>query len=1339
MSAFLLKGKNDAKWLSLVVAASGYYFFGPSGAVPLALASKCFGPVLVDFLDGLKDAGLSEMFASLLRDLSKDKIKATLPLLSRPPKDMNHHLRRAFVLSAARSLKSQQDVLAQNLGNNANQNATKAVILACFKRLTDIADSTDVAALDNVFPERTQDLDIARLVDQFETADESSTVENASFWGEFYKLTIEQTVISHIERCSSWARGGHALGEKIVKMWPNHVPFAFADELKQASPEAKKAWIGYQRLLLTNTRSLIQQVANRQEAAGAKIDEVFAQLVENNTLITDYANTVTARMAGVETGIELLCSSFAALNSTQTNFQKRVLDAINDQGLLSIGRVVHCDMFVPSEDECEKKKYAGILTGQQVLPVHLAYGMVAERPKRFAFLWKAFESWMANANGSQQKIPVFWICGRSGEGKSVFRWQLLRELVRRQPAKPVFNLFGGGKLAQFLEIVQCTSLPLDNGSSWLVTVDDLFDVMDRDDWVSRITAVSGVGIPPVCIVTCGPTDQLHEFEAALVGQVEVTTFEVFPVAKDEFSLFSSFVSERLERPVAVNFGTSAGIGNSALLVLAMFEADQGSTLAEFGKRFRHRMELAGVLDVVEPVIALNALYLYAPEELARTHAERDIMRQLCAEDQLHFEYVEGGGYRLLHPHLAGLLLQAWALQAKGLPGLGKYWARLLTSTLEIIHHKDNHIGRLVSLFRAIENMLHVKAEQKAEFVIELYRNHCSLHNDAPSVATLANWVKLARNNPTYKLAPCPFDLMVSWLMQDAVPDNVSAWAWAILYAEADKRYPSQAKAIKDSILNYFRMHAGILDIPPALSWLLGRRQSEPFLSGYAREWAMCNDTHPRLVTVLHTLITGQKDVSPYLDITRRWLGRNAKHPQAIRLMCALLVRTRGLEQDVSMALKWLSEDKHQQVAVLLCTLVARANFGHNEWGVVRDWVLNHLEFPQTGMVLGAMVAKSGLDEKDWAIAQDWARRNIEYPQSYTLIAAMLASKNCTREDVETALIICHTRADQPHICGLLTAITACRCAIGGDYGHIRDWIGAHMDNQNIYQVLEALVAGKHATVDDFNLAEKWLRDHVKHDHAANLMRTLLARSGDRPEFVDFACERLEVLPRKKRNNVLAVIILRTHASEKYIDLLLDAAERCEDDGEFNFLMLALGKAALRNLNNVGKWIRATHMPEHHSSVDERKWSVRRTRVARALARAITQTAKRAPDHDQDLEPLNEWPADDVAIVFFWLIEQGCLSTKIDSLLAAWLDQQYRGHCYNLVLVKLRSKSQSLKRLLDAKLLSARIVEDCGIRTGSSKQQMNGARLGVTSSGVIGMHRPSGWASRTRNTTERKST
>jgi hypothetical protein len=359
---------------------------------------------------------------------------------------------------------------------------------------------------------------------------------------------------------------------------------------------------------------------------------------------------------------------------------------------------------------------ADILTGEIPTPYHVRRGYFRERPEIWTALLGAFTSWLETCErsaGKGAKIPVFWIGGRSGDGKSVLLLQLLAHCVRTS-MRPVFYLGDRMRLPDAVNHAQRQN-PL--APLLLVASDDLYDLPDRATWEYRLTQACQLGAPRIAIVTAGPTDQMELFLARLRPVIRVAEFRVPALDQVEARAFVDWFAARRGTP------TRWSPNDNVLLVLLMFQLGHGEGFTDFALRFRRRLENAGIFEAMRTTVALNALYLDAPEELLRTDDQRAALERMCDEDQLHFRQGDdatGGRVRIAHAHIAWQLFLAWRDPPFTDKALVTYWSRALVEALATITARQDATA-VYALLVAVASTDRLDVNQRTAILIAIHR------------------------------------------------------------------------------------------------------------------------------------------------------------------------------------------------------------------------------------------------------------------------------------------------------------------------------------------------------------------------------------------------------------------------------------------------------------------------------------------------------------------------------------------------------------------------------------------------------------------------------------------
>src|SRR6185437_8996424 len=175
----------------------------------------------------------------------------------------------------------------------------------------------------------------------------------------------------------------------------------------------------------------------------------------------------------------------------------------------------------------------GVLTGQQPTLEHLRHGFFAPRPAVTERLRSLFLSWLEDRDPPEgtAAIPVFWIGGRSGSGKSIALIQLLTEL-RGGGWNPMLWLGERSRLLPDAARWLRDSFDLD--APPLIGLDDPYaPAFSRNEsWDSFLSELHddaqgpGAGSQLPILVCCGPTEQAEMLQRDFEDSLEVKVVEL---------------------------------------------------------------------------------------------------------------------------------------------------------------------------------------------------------------------------------------------------------------------------------------------------------------------------------------------------------------------------------------------------------------------------------------------------------------------------------------------------------------------------------------------------------------------------------------------------------------------------------------------------------------------------------------------------------------------------------------------------------------------------------------------------------------------------------------------
>ncbi|MCY2963715.1 MAG: ATP-binding protein, partial [Planctomycetota bacterium] len=271
--------------------------------------------------------------------------------------------------------------------------------------------------------------------------------------------------------------------------------------------------------------------------------------------------------------------------------------------------------------------------------------------------------------GNVTGLPVLWISGPSGSGKSVLLLQVLESLVKSglsavwleddaQRVVPLLHAFCAERDAN------STDLPE------FIFIDDLYSPQNQQR-IELPELDNIVGTQPFyrwpIVVTCGPPefhDRLERESSRSTLHLErwsLPLVEIQPSAAGdpaEADLFTAWFQQRTGKQPRRGSAFSERLG---LMISMAFELrfEDPNAIKDFAGRFRERLKADELDQKLVVPLALNRLYLPAPAEWL---TEQDRERFDAINQEKDFSILDLGGdgefLRLTHPHISNAIYRA---------------------------------------------------------------------------------------------------------------------------------------------------------------------------------------------------------------------------------------------------------------------------------------------------------------------------------------------------------------------------------------------------------------------------------------------------------------------------------------------------------------------------------------------------------------------------------------------------------------------------------------------------------------------------------------------------------
>lgn len=578
--------------------------------------------------------------------------------------------------------------------------------------------------------------------------------------------------------------------------------------------------------------------------------------------------------------------------------------------------------------------HGDVIVGAVPKPVHVRRRCFRERGQVRDRLDREFDAWLSDlldAQDDRMKVPVFWVGGRSGCGKSVAFLQLVGRIVG-DPARPSIVRFAD-RVALAEAVAERTEGPLH-----LLAVDDAYQPGSRDAFDQALLDAVRDAAPPVAILTCGPDEQLAQFRRRLRDIVAVHDVGVPDLDDDEITEFVDWFRTRTGLDADVH---RPRLGRSPMLVQLIFELAGRQDLGTFAQRFRERLEGLGAFSIARRILALNALYMHFPERWIDPRAGARL-RPLMAEH--HLEYSpDREGVRMAHAHLAWCLYAEWAAAetSEDPVDIGTIWAEDLSlimermldeGRIELAHelllalrvstHASVNLGRFLPADGATVTQVLWSGRRENDLLVHL--------------ALMHRWIELERGFRA-QLAPSPRLLAEQALASDELRLHLSSTALVQLHDNEEGRHawwrPLALKWVEEtgrgpgSGLILERCAAGVLDASPSLeaavAWFrahpdelesakLAKRLARnskrlPDLRDEVFAWVREKPLSAQRLDALPKLIKTHESDPDFIRTVETWVAGQADNPHLHLVLAPLLDRVADPGSMITLAVLWLED------------------------------------------------------------------------------------------------------------------------------------------------------------------------------------------------------------------------------------------------------------------------------------------------------------------------------------------------------------------------------------------------------------------------------------------------
>jgi len=388
------------------------------------------------------------------------------------------------------------------------------------------------------------------------------------------------------------------------------------------------------------------------------------------------------------------------------------------------GRLLMAEMF-----ERHPRGSESLFFGARPRLVDLAAGKFLDRTQVLRPLAAAAGQWLAGLDQSFEdddlRLPLLWLEGRPGDGKSVLSLQLLEQLIAKDTRlASVTELANAEELSTWLS----SAAHLDaNNQAEIGFIDDLAAHVDGDQLETIIDNAFYRGSPYVGLISCGTNEAASTFAAR--RRLALSRAKISSPTPAEFDALQNWAEARLQRQL---------ISTSHL----------GASVTEFmvGLTGRPSDAHVPISNDLRAAMAVNALGLAAPRSLI--HA--DEVRSFAVErpDIELAPSEEAAGIRLAHAEAV------WPLyvDAVGAAQLAEVWGTDLGRVLAIrasrgeVTEARTLLGALVNSRHLISRLQRLGIRAPGTTLLDaVYRALCADCTASSRAPLFQMWLVLAIN------------------------------------------------------------------------------------------------------------------------------------------------------------------------------------------------------------------------------------------------------------------------------------------------------------------------------------------------------------------------------------------------------------------------------------------------------------------------------------------------------------------------------------------------------------------------------------------------------------------
>ncbi|MBA3006353.1 MAG: hypothetical protein KJ900_12305 [Proteobacteria bacterium] len=542
-----------------------------------------------------------------------------------------------------------------------------------------------------------------------------------------------------------------------------------------------------------------------------------------------------------------------------------------------------------------------VLTSHQPKVIHLQRGYFFGRLIYRKLAEEAIQWISSNSLDSESslRIPVLWIGGRSGCGKSVALLHILSHF-HDNGLGPILAL--GNSVDLFPQAIRRAPSIASPSDQIIIALDDPYSPRTQGDaemWRKALSELNllqnrtTVGHLPI-LICCGPTSMARQLEEDFADDLYIELLTVPDVLDDRQALEEWYEIRTGTKPPTIGDG-------DILLVQLFFEWQTGQPLSSFAHRFKRRLREEDpsllMLDAVYRIVTANRLYVgYQSSALKRFNPKQRDAFELLVKDH-HFSIDEDSrrsGIWLTHPHLANGLFEAWFPKATKTHQRQAITKETILDGLLFGKTPQDQTGLLWAVTRLSNKNKHLRQRMETDnfedilpVIYSAWRRKC---RGILEIKHLPVWIEIRFSHPNLCLTPDPlYDALAQLL-----PENREEIGFRLtchkLIEHWKKLTETEQNDVRDFIEYILAQTQGWKEWPAIAvdaAWRISSRQ----ILTHVENWLLGNNQGSGSTLSWFNLRQNiGYNVDWLININLTWIKNNGDAPDAGPVLSSLLKR-----------------------------------------------------------------------------------------------------------------------------------------------------------------------------------------------------------------------------------------------------------------------------------------------------------------------------------------------------------------------------------------------------------------------------------------------------------------